>query len=199
MCVKVSKLRSSLRSNPLAQKRIKEYSSSGAELNDDQKRSVAILPGLEAVVKELEEVKKAIEVRRPTYCLRFSQAIDRDLRYRYTNPNSRKRSQPRGLQQMRPRKPRLRRPSWRQRFGAWLQPTTFTLLTRLPGCGRNHRQTCPLLRPFINPGQQLASARPQCRVDRNGVACDHLGGRNSDRGGIAVKRGYYFWSLLWGR
>jgi len=56
---------------PLAQKRIKDYSSTGVELNDDQKRSITTLPGLEAVVKELEEVKKAIEVGRPFYYLRF--------------------------------------------------------------------------------------------------------------------------------
>jgi len=48
--------------HPLVQKRIKDYNTPGAELNEDQKRSVATLPGLEAVVKELEEAKKAIEV-----------------------------------------------------------------------------------------------------------------------------------------
>jgi hypothetical protein len=32
-------------------------------LNDDQKRTLKTLPSLEAVQKELEEVKKAIEVR----------------------------------------------------------------------------------------------------------------------------------------
>ena len=41
------------------------------ELNAPMPGSVAAnLPGLEAVVKELEEVKKAIEVRRPIYCPR---------------------------------------------------------------------------------------------------------------------------------
>jgi hypothetical protein len=34
-----------------------------AKLNDDQRRSLRSLPGLEAVAKELEEVKKALEVR----------------------------------------------------------------------------------------------------------------------------------------
>ncbi|KAF9792582.1 hypothetical protein BJ322DRAFT_57937 [Thelephora terrestris] len=43
-------------------KRIKEYSASEVELNSDQLRSIASLPNLEAIVKELEEVKKAIEV-----------------------------------------------------------------------------------------------------------------------------------------
>jgi hypothetical protein len=33
------------------------------KLNDDQKRTLKTLPSLEAVQKELEEVKKAIEVR----------------------------------------------------------------------------------------------------------------------------------------
>ena len=56
--------------DPLEQKRIKEYNVPETELNDDQKRSIENLPGLEAVVKELEEVKKAIEVRRPIYCPR---------------------------------------------------------------------------------------------------------------------------------
>jgi hypothetical protein len=49
------------------QKRIKDYDTPEDELNPDQLRSIASLPGLEAVAKELEEVKKAIEVRRPTY------------------------------------------------------------------------------------------------------------------------------------
>lgn len=53
--------------HPLGQRRVKDYVSSGVELNEDQKRSVSTLPSLEAVVKELEEVKKAIEVRRPIY------------------------------------------------------------------------------------------------------------------------------------
>ena len=52
---------------PFVQKRIKEYNTPGARLNKDQKRSVATLPGLEAVVKELEEVKKSIEVGRPIH------------------------------------------------------------------------------------------------------------------------------------
>lgn len=53
---------------PLVQKRIKEYyGNPEADLNSDQIRSIASLPQLEAVVKELEEVKKAIEVRRPPY------------------------------------------------------------------------------------------------------------------------------------
>lgn len=43
-------------------KRIKDYSASGAELNTDQMRSLASLPALEAVAKELEEVKKALEL-----------------------------------------------------------------------------------------------------------------------------------------
>ena len=33
------------------------------KLNDDQRRSRKGLPSLEAVLKELEEVKKAVEVR----------------------------------------------------------------------------------------------------------------------------------------
>jgi hypothetical protein len=57
---------------PLVQKRIKDYSASGVELNQDQIRSIATLPGLEAVVKELEEVKKAIEVRQVICCPRFT-------------------------------------------------------------------------------------------------------------------------------
>ena len=52
--------------HPLVQKRIKEYDTPEAELNPDQIRSIASLPTLEAAVKELEEVKKSIEVRRPT-------------------------------------------------------------------------------------------------------------------------------------
>ena len=63
---------------PLVQKRIKEYNTPEAELNPDQIRSIASLPGLEAVVKELEEAKKSIEVGRPTYHIRFSNTIDCD-------------------------------------------------------------------------------------------------------------------------
>jgi len=55
--------------DPLEQKRIKEYSGPESEYNEDQKRSVATLPDLEAVGKELEEVKRAIEVRQFVYCL----------------------------------------------------------------------------------------------------------------------------------
>ena len=45
------------------QSRIAGYASTDHEkLNDDQKRSVKTLPSLEAVQKELEEVKRAIEV-----------------------------------------------------------------------------------------------------------------------------------------
>jgi hypothetical protein len=47
----------------LVQARISTYASTPAEnLNDDQKRTLKTLPSLEAVQKELEEVKKAIEV-----------------------------------------------------------------------------------------------------------------------------------------
>ena len=98
------------------QKRIKEYNTPGAELNDDQKRSVATLPGLEAVIKELEEAKKAIEVGRPIYYLRFSKPIDNDPCYSCMNPNSRRRKRSRGLQWTTLRKPRLRKPLPRQRF-----------------------------------------------------------------------------------
>lgn len=35
-----------------------------SKLNDDQRRTLKTLPGLEAVVKELTELKKAVEVRR---------------------------------------------------------------------------------------------------------------------------------------
>lgn len=49
------------------QARISTYASTPAEkLNDDQKRTLKTLPSLEAVQKELEEVKKAIEVCRCT-------------------------------------------------------------------------------------------------------------------------------------
>lgn len=34
------------------------------KLNDDQRRTLKSLPSLEAIVKELDEVKKAVEVRR---------------------------------------------------------------------------------------------------------------------------------------
>lgn len=45
------------------QQRISTYASTPQEkLNEDQKRTLKTLPGLEAVHKELEEVKKAIEV-----------------------------------------------------------------------------------------------------------------------------------------
>jgi hypothetical protein len=37
-------------------------SSPDGELNDDQRRTLQTLPGLELVAKELEEVKKAVEV-----------------------------------------------------------------------------------------------------------------------------------------
>jgi len=63
---------------PFSQKRIKDYNVSGAELNDDQKRSLATLPVFEGILKELEDVRKAIEVRRLIYCIRFFKAIDRD-------------------------------------------------------------------------------------------------------------------------
>jgi hypothetical protein len=106
--------------DPLGQKRIKEYSGPEAEFNDDQKRSIAILPGYEAVMKELEEVKKAIEVRRPIYCLPFSKAIDRNQRCRCMNLNSRKRNQSKGLQRTRLRKLQLRKLLQRQRFGTRL-------------------------------------------------------------------------------
>jgi hypothetical protein len=47
----------------LVQARISTYASTPSEnLNDDQKRTLKSLPSLEAVQKELEEVKKAIEV-----------------------------------------------------------------------------------------------------------------------------------------
>jgi hypothetical protein len=46
------------------QTRIQGYSSNSAELNEDQKRAVNTLPVLEAVQKELAEVKKAVEVIR---------------------------------------------------------------------------------------------------------------------------------------
>lgn len=62
--------------HPLVQKRIKEYNTPEAELNLDQRRSIASLPGLEAAVKELEDVKKSIEVRRSTCFNRSSNAID---------------------------------------------------------------------------------------------------------------------------
>lgn len=60
----------------LVQKRIKDYNIPGAELNQDQIRSIASLPNLEAALKELEEVKKSFEVRRPTCHIIFSGAID---------------------------------------------------------------------------------------------------------------------------
>jgi hypothetical protein len=45
------------------QSRVASYASTDYEkLNDDQKRSIKTLASLEAVQKELEEVKKAIEV-----------------------------------------------------------------------------------------------------------------------------------------
>lgn len=56
--------------DPLEQKRIKEYGGPESEYNEDQKRSVATLPSLEAIGKELEEVKRAVEVRRLVYYLR---------------------------------------------------------------------------------------------------------------------------------
>ena len=44
-----------------------------SELNDDQKKTLATLPSLEAVRKELEEVRKAVEVSivvdHQPYCL----------------------------------------------------------------------------------------------------------------------------------
>ena len=47
-----------------AQTRIQNYQNEAPEkLNEDQKRLLKTLPTLEAVSKELEEVKKAIEVR----------------------------------------------------------------------------------------------------------------------------------------
>lgn len=46
------------------QARVSTYASMPPDkLNDDQKRTLKTLPSLEAVQKELEEVKKAIEVR----------------------------------------------------------------------------------------------------------------------------------------
>lgn len=48
----------------LPQTRISAYASAEPEkLNDDQKRTLKTLPTLEAVAKELSEVKKAVEVR----------------------------------------------------------------------------------------------------------------------------------------
>lgn len=45
------------------QSRVASYASTDYEkLNDDQKRSLKTLPSLEAVYKELEDVKKSIEV-----------------------------------------------------------------------------------------------------------------------------------------
>lgn len=47
----------------LQQSRIASYAATDYEkLNDDQKRSLKTLSSLEAVYKELEEVKKSIEV-----------------------------------------------------------------------------------------------------------------------------------------
>jgi hypothetical protein len=47
----------------MIQQRIKEYSSKPTEsLNEDQKRTLATLPQLEASSREVEEVRKAIEV-----------------------------------------------------------------------------------------------------------------------------------------
>jgi hypothetical protein len=47
----------------LVQQRIKEYSSKPtSSLNEDQKRTLATLPQLEASSRDVEEVRKAIEV-----------------------------------------------------------------------------------------------------------------------------------------
>jgi hypothetical protein len=115
---------------PLVQKRITEYNIPGAELNQDQIRSVASLPHLEAAIKELEEIKKSIEVRRPTYFTRFSNATDDDVCHRLMSWSTPKRNRPRELRLMRLKKLRLSKPSRKQRFGSCLPLTTFTLETR---------------------------------------------------------------------
>lgn len=47
----------------IPQQRIQSYSNNPEEtLNEDQKRTLKTLPGLEGALKELEEVKKAVEV-----------------------------------------------------------------------------------------------------------------------------------------
>lgn len=55
------------------QTRIQNYQNEAPEkLNEDQKRLLKTLPSLEAVSKELEEVKKAIEVRGSGLIVAFS-------------------------------------------------------------------------------------------------------------------------------
>jgi hypothetical protein len=67
------------------QQRIKEYSTKPTEtLNDDQKRFLQTLPTLEASARELEDVRKAIEVR----ILASQSALSKLTRYfSYTKRN----------------------------------------------------------------------------------------------------------------
>lgn len=63
---------------PLVQNRIQIYQNESPDkLNEDQKRLLKTLPVLEAVSKELEEVRKAIEVRSCAACT-FSHRVHID-------------------------------------------------------------------------------------------------------------------------
>lgn len=60
------------------QARISTYASTPSEnLNDDQKRTLKTLPSLEAVQKELEEVKKAIEVVTTIFTVQAARLMDK--------------------------------------------------------------------------------------------------------------------------
>lgn len=64
--------------NFFTQTRISTYASTDPEkLNDDQKRTLKTLPTLEAIQKELGEVKKAVEVQCRLHVILLSGEIDK--------------------------------------------------------------------------------------------------------------------------